>query len=113
PRMQLMCLQRKTHAGEGIPGRFIFLMNDAPQAESFCYLYEHRPVVDVNDFFAWNLGDVEGDLPDICIGLAEMDETGGDKEVHEFVQAKGPDPVFVQFPSFIVDDGYPEAMFCL
>jgi hypothetical protein len=32
-----------------------------------------------------------------------MNEAGGNKEIHEFIQLECPDPVLIQFPALIVD----------
>ncbi len=55
-------------------------VDDPFQAQPFGHLHEHRPVIDIDNFFSGYLGYVQSDLPDISIRLAEMDEAGRDKK---------------------------------
>src|ERR1035441_7673455 len=55
----------------------------APNAETLRDLDEHRRVFDVKYLPGRRLGDVQRQPIDVRVGLAEADEAGGDKRIHE------------------------------
>jgi len=59
-------------------------------------LDEHRPVFDVDNLPGRDLSDVQRHPINILIGLAKVDEAGGDEEVHKAVQLELPRLVGVE-----------------
>ena len=52
------------------------------------------------------LGDVQGKPKNVRVGLAEVDEAGGDKGIHEPAQLELVNPVIVHYARFVADNDY-------
>jgi hypothetical protein len=76
-------------------------------------LYEHWGVLDINYLPGWHLGNVQRKPKDVRVGLADVDEAGGDKKIHKPVQLKLSDPILIQFPRFVANDNNLQAVMCL
>lgn len=80
-------------------------MQDGAQAEPPGNFYEQIAVIHVNHFFFGDLGGIQRQVKDVRIGLAKVDEAGGDVEVDEGGQAKLLDAVFCQLAPLVADTG--------
>jgi hypothetical protein len=61
-------------------------VKNASNPQTFRDLDEHRGVFDIDDLPGWRLGDVQRKPKDVRVGLAEVDEAGGNKGIHKPVQ---------------------------
>jgi hypothetical protein len=52
-----------------------------------------------------SLGDVERQPKDVLVGLAEVDEAGGNKRIHKPGQLELANPIRIQFPPLVADHG--------
>src|SRR5665254_21437 len=55
----------------------------------------------IDDVPGWCLGDIQRKLKDLCVGLAEVDEAGGNKRIHKFIQLELSNPILIQFAPFV------------
>ena len=67
-------------------GGLVIRVKNALNPQTFRDLDEHPCVFDVQYLFGWRLGDVQRKPKDVRVGLAEVDEAGRDKGIHESVQ---------------------------
>lgn len=72
--------------------------------EAFRDLNEHRGIFYVQNLMRLCLCDVERKPEDIHVGLAQMDEAGGNEGIHKTVQLEGANTVRVQFERFVADN---------
>src|SRR5664279_3590563 len=61
----------------------VIRVKNASNPQTFRYLDEHRGVFDVNYLSGWRLGDVQRKPKGVCVGLAKVDEAGGNKSIHK------------------------------
>ena len=80
-------------------------MKNAANPQTFRYLDEHRGVFDIDDLPGWHLGDVQRQPKDVRVGLADVNEARGNKEIHNRAQLEFSNPVRVQVTRFVADDG--------
>jgi hypothetical protein len=66
---------------------------------------EHRGVFDIDYLPGWRLGDVQPKPKGVRVGLADMDEAGGNKRIHKPVQLELSNPIHIPFASFVADHG--------
>jgi hypothetical protein len=78
---------------------------DAMNTEALGDLDEHRGVFDIDYLPGWRLGDVQPKPKAVRVGLADMDEAGGNKRIHKPVQLELSNPIHIQFASFVADHG--------
>ena len=79
-------------------------MKDASNPKSFRDLDEHRGVFDIDHLPGRRLGDVQRKPKDVRVGLADVDEAGGDKGVHELVQLELVNPIIIHYARFVADN---------
>lgn len=79
-------------------------VHDAANPDTLSDLRQHRGVLDVDDPRGIDLRDVQRELEDRGIRLADVNEAGGDEGVHESCQLELPDPMGVQLAPFVADD---------
>ena len=80
-------------------------MKDASNPQTFRDLDEHRGIFDIDYLPGWRLRDVQCKPKDIRVWLADMDEAGGDEEIHERVQLELVNPIIVHYARLVADDG--------
>jgi hypothetical protein len=83
----------------------VIRVKNASNAQTFRYLDKYLGVVDIDYLIGRNLGDIERKPKDVRVGLAEVDEAGGNKKIHKPVQLELPNPICVQFAPFVADHG--------
>ncbi len=83
-------------------------MKNASNSQTFRDLNEHRRVFDVQYAAGWRLSDVQREPKHFHVGLARMDEAGGNEGIHESVQLELVNPIRVHFSRFVADDGDPQ-----
>src|SRR5665254_13290 len=66
----------------------------------------------IDDVPGWCLGDIQRKLKDLCVGLAEVDEAGGNKRIHKFIQLELSNPILIQFAPFVTDHADLESVLC-
>ena len=75
--------QNEAHRRQGIPRRFECLVNDAADPQALRDVDKHGPVLDVGHAVRGDLRDVQCDPVDVRVGLAVVNEAGGDEKVDE------------------------------
>src|SRR5664280_52550 len=60
----------------------VIRVENASNPQTFRDLDEHRGVFDIDDLPGWHLGDVQRKPKDVRVGLADVDEAGGDEGIH-------------------------------
>jgi hypothetical protein len=80
-------------------------MKDASNPQTFRDLDEHRGIFDIDYLPGWRLRDVQRKPKDIGVWLADPDEAGGDKEIHERVQLELVNPIIIHHARLVADDG--------
>jgi hypothetical protein len=78
-------------------------VKNASNPQALRDLDEHRGVVDVDYVTEWHLGDVQRQPKDVCVGLAEVDEAGGNNAIYKPVQFELANPMRIQFARFVAD----------
>jgi hypothetical protein len=78
---------------------------DAMNTAALDDMYEHRGVFDIDYLPGWRLGDVQPKPKGVRVGLADMDEAGGNKRIHKPVQLELSNPIHIPFASFVADHG--------
>ena len=68
-------------------------MQNALNPQTFRDLNEHQGVIDKEHLRGRRLGDVQSQLEDVDIGLAEMNEAGRDKSIDNRVQMERSNPM--------------------
>jgi hypothetical protein len=63
--------------------RPVIRVQNASNPQTFCKLNKHRGVFDIEHLLGWGLGDVQREPKDVRVGLAKVDETGGNKRIHK------------------------------
>ena len=61
-------------------------VKNAANPQTFGDLDKHRGVFDIDYLPGGHLGDVQRQPEDVSVGLADMDEAGGNEEIHERAQ---------------------------
>ena len=84
---------------------FIIRVQNAANPQAFRDLDEHRCVFEINDLPGRRLGDVKRKAKYLHVGFAELDEAGGNKRIHKFVQLELLDSIRVDFARFVADHG--------
>src|ERR1019366_4209558 len=82
-------------------GGSVIGVKNASNPQTFRDLHEHWGVFDIEYLSGWCLGDVQRKPEDVRVGLAEVDETGGNKRIHKPVQLKLANPIRIQFTPFV------------
>ena len=83
----------------------VIRVKNASNPQTFRDLDEHRGVFDIDHLPGWRLGDVQRKPKDVRVGLADVDEAGGNKRIHKPVQLELSNPIRIQFPRFVADHG--------
>src|SRR5579872_3469149 len=99
--LDLVMLQ--SERGQLLAGGRVIRVKNASNPQTFRDLDEHRCVFDVQYLLGWRLGDVQRKPKDVRIGLAEVDEAGGDKKIHEPAQLELANTISVHFARFVAD----------
>ena len=81
----------------------VIRVKNASNPQTFRDPDKHRGILDIDYLPGWRLGDVQRKPKDVRIGLAEVDEAGGNKRIHKPVQLELSNPIRIQFPRFITD----------
>ena len=76
----------KSERGQFRAAGLVIRMQNTANPQTFGDLNENRGVVDKYHLLGWYLGDVQGKPKDVCIGLANMYEAGGNKKIHDHAQ---------------------------
>jgi hypothetical protein len=84
----------------------VIRVQNASNPQTFRDLDEHRGVFDIDDLLGRRLGDVQRKPKDIRIGLAEMNEAGGNKKIHQPAQLELPNPIRIELAPLVADHGY-------
>jgi hypothetical protein len=69
-------------------GGLVVRVKNALNPQTFGDLDKHGSVFNINYLPDWRLGDVQRQPKYLHIGLAELDETGGNKGVHKLIQLR-------------------------
>ena len=80
-------------------------MKNAPNPQAFGDLHEHRRVVHIDDLPGWRLGDVQREPKDVRVGLADVDEAGGNERIHKPIQLELSNPIRIEFAPFVAHHG--------
>jgi hypothetical protein len=91
----------------------VIRVKNASNPQTFRDLDEHRGVFDIDYLPGWRLGDVQRKPKDVRVGLADVDEAGGNKRIRKPVQLELSDPMRIQFPSFVADHDDLQSVLCL
>jgi hypothetical protein len=73
----------------------VIRVKNASNPQTFRDLDEHRGVLDIDDLWRWRLGDVQRKPKDVRVGLADVDEAGGNKSIHKPVELELLNPVSI------------------
>ena len=84
-------------------GVFVIRVKNASNPQAFRDLNEHRRVFDIDDPPGWRLGDVQCQPKNVRVWLADVDEAGGHKRIHNPVQLELANPMAIQFTRFVAD----------
>ena len=68
-------------------GGLVIRVQNASDSQTFRDLDEHWGVVDIDHLAGWRLGDVQRKPKNVRVGLPDVNETGGDKRIHQPVQS--------------------------
>src|SRR5664279_3440051 len=93
----------QSERGQFRPRGPVIRVNNASNPHAFRYLDEHRGVFDIDYLPGWRLGDIQRHTKDVRVGLAEVNETGGNESIDEPVQLELANPVRIQFPGFVAN----------
>src|ERR1019366_4982721 len=104
---------RQSERSEFRAGGPVIRVKDASDPQTFRDLDEHRGVFDIDYLPGWRLGDVQRKPKDVRVGLADVDEAGGNKGIYKPVQVELSNPVRIQFASFVADHDDFESVVCL
>src|ERR1700677_2273622 len=66
-------------------GGFVIGVKDASNPQAFGDFNEHRGVFDIDHLPGRRLGDVQREPKDVRVGLADVDEAGGNEGIHKSV----------------------------
>jgi hypothetical protein len=88
-------------------------VKNALNPQAFGDLDEHRGVFDIDDLPGGSLGDVQCQPEDVRIRLVKVDEAGGNKSIHKFVQLERVNPMRIQLARFVVEHDNLQAILCL
>ena len=91
----------------------VIRVKDASNPQTFRDLYEHRSVFDIDYLPGWYLGDIQRKPKDVRVGLADVDEAGGNKGIHEPIKLELSNPVRIQIPRFVADHDDLQSIPCL
>ncbi|MBE7444401.1 MAG: hypothetical protein HS132_03830 [Planctomycetia bacterium] len=61
-------------------------MKNASNPQTFCDPDEHRGVFDIDYLPGWRLGNVQWKPKDVSVGLADINEAGVNKKIHETIK---------------------------
>jgi hypothetical protein len=78
---------------------------DAVNTEALGDFDKHGAIVGLHDPLGFRLRCVEREPVDVLIGLADVDEAGGNKRIHKPVQLELANPIRIQFAPFVADHG--------
>jgi hypothetical protein len=81
----------------------VIRVKNASNPQTLRNLDEHRGVFDIDYLPDWRLGDVKHKPKDVRVGLANVDEAGGNKRIHKPVQLELSNPIRIQFAPFVAD----------
>ncbi len=78
-------------------------MAQAVYAESFCYLHKHGPVFNIHYLLRFHLGCIQCNSEYISIRFSEMNKTGNNKKISQFIKLKLFDTIFANSrPSLLI-----------
>jgi len=81
----------------------VIRVKNASNPQTFRDLDEHRGVFDIDYLPGRRLSDVQRKPKDLGIGLADVNEAGGNKRIHKLVQLELSNPIRIQFARFVAD----------
>jgi hypothetical protein len=70
-------------------------VKNASNPQTFRDPDEHRGIFDIDHLPRWRLGDVQRKPKDVRVGLANVDEAGGNKRIHKPVELELLNPVSI------------------
>jgi hypothetical protein len=80
-------------------------MKNASNPQTFRDLDEHRGVINKDYLPGRYLSDVQRKPKDVRVGLADVNEAGGNEKIHKSIQLEFSNPILIQFASFVADHG--------
>ena len=83
----------------------VIRVKNASNPQTFRDPDEHRGVFDIDYLSGWRLGDVQRQPEDVRVGLADVDEARGNKEIDKPIQLELSNPIRIQFARFVADHG--------
>jgi hypothetical protein len=85
--------------------RLVVRVKNTSYPEAFRDLNEHRGVFYIQNLMCWRLSDIKRKPENVRVGLAEMDEAGGNEGIHKPIQFESANPICIQFERFVADNG--------
>jgi len=83
----------------------VIRVKNTSNPQTFRDLDEHRGVINKDYLPGRYLGDVQRKPKDVRVGLADVEEAGGNEKIHKSVQLEFSNPIHIQFASFVADHG--------